>query len=123
MTVRITPNMLIWIDAKTGLEWEVVPLKKSVNWDEAMSYAESLESGWRVPTVDELQMLLNRSKFGPVLRRDCPLPFHSSCYWSSTVYTGSTRYAWYVYFGSSAAYCSNKREKHCVYCVRDIYRG
>jgi len=53
-----------WVDASTGLTWT----KKdsgSVNWDQANSYCTNLQldgrSGWRLPTIDELQAIYDPS--------------------------------------------------------------
>jgi len=46
-------------DTSTGLEWKVGP-DRDTNWEEARSWAESLNldgGGWRMPTADELERL------------------------------------------------------------------
>lgn len=60
-------------------------------------------SGWRLPTVDELQTIVDYSKLGPGPTINTgyflnTLDYHN--YWSSTSYVGDARLVWYVDFRS-----------------------
>ncbi len=50
---------LIWTDPETGLMWTRKDNGSNVTWRQAMDYCENLylagHSGWRLPTIDELQ--------------------------------------------------------------------
>jgi len=46
-----------WRDPKTGLEWQAVPPKRTMDWKKAQAYAKALDlhgGGWRLPTENEL---------------------------------------------------------------------
>lgn len=50
---------LTWTDPATGLMWAKNDNGSDVNWKQAVAYCSSLQlagsSGWRLPTIDELQ--------------------------------------------------------------------
>jgi hypothetical protein len=49
----------VWTDPATGLMWTKKDNVRDVNWQEAMDYCRNLQlfghSGWRLPTIEELQ--------------------------------------------------------------------
>lgn len=81
---------LTWIDPETGLEWQNESPGR-MPWAEAMTYADSLslngKADWRLPTCKELETLLDRSKYRPVMRTEVPFRDTLS-YWSSTILAG-----------------------------------
>ena len=58
-------NPPTWKDPKTGLEWQCKSPGK-MTWYEAQEYAGSLllegKKDWRLPTLAELESLLDRTK-------------------------------------------------------------
>lgn len=115
---------LTWKDPKTGLEWQrETPGKMS--WKEALDYAKSLvldgKSDWRLPTVTELESLLDRSvlhyKLRPIARED--VPFRDKLnYWSATTFAEHTNNAWIVMFEGAYVLSYYKRNHYYVRCVR-----
>jgi formylglycine-generating enzyme required for sulfatase activity len=93
-----------WKDAKIGLEWQFKS-PGEISWHEAMEYAKSLsldgKNDWRLPTLAELETLLDRSilydKLRPVMRKQVPFQDTLS-YWSSTTFAPDTSSAWIVMF-------------------------
>jgi len=75
-----------WSDPKTGLEWQ----RESpgvMTWNEAQAYADGLslagKHDWRLPALAELESLLDRTRYRPVMREEVPFRDEGS-YWSST---------------------------------------
>ncbi len=106
-TVTDKGARLMWQKATAG----------PMNWDAAMSYASSLSlgghSGWRLPSMDELENLYHspcKSMMEVV----------SSYYWSSTTIAGNTSRAWLVSFYSGYV---NNIYKSYSYFVRAVRAG
>lgn len=116
------PNPLTWRDPNTGLEWQYETPGK-MTWHQAREYATSLlldgKKGWRIPTVAELESLLDRTKARsdgrPIMRED--VPFRDELpYWSSnSVHSGS---AWIVHFDGAYILSYYKWNTYYVRCVR-----
>jgi hypothetical protein len=97
------------LDTTTGLMWTVKE-QKAKNHADAVSKAEKMKAasyvtGWRLPTVEELFSLADRSRRNPAINTDFFPDCESDWYWSSTPWAGSPAdYAWLVYFGSGYTY-------------------
>jgi hypothetical protein len=113
-----------WVDPKTGLEWQCESQGK-MTWTEALAYAKSLsldgKEDWRLPTVAELETLLDRSilynKARPVVRKEVPFRDALS-YWSSTTFAENTQNAWIVMFDGAYVLSYYKSNAYHVRCVR-----
>ncbi len=86
-------------DNLTGLIWTKNSVMAIENWDDALSFANSLASGtagltdgsqagdWRLPNVRELLSLLDYGRESPALPADNPFEnLTGMWYWSSTTY-------------------------------------
>jgi len=113
-----------WKDPKTGLEWQWEG-PGEMSWHDALEYAQSLsldgKSDWRVPTVAELETLLDRSilydRLRPVMREE--VPFRDTLpYWSSTTFAPDTHSAWIVMFDGGYVLSYYKTNAYHVRCVR-----
>ena len=98
------------LDKETGLVWAKSPDSILRLWQAAMDYCDTLylggRLGWRLPTIQELGSLIDRSNPDfiklPVLH-----PFQNVQaygYWSSSTYAGDTTYAWDIYMGNGLVY-------------------
>jgi len=113
-----------WLDPKTGLEWQC-DSPGEMPWNEALAYAKSLslagKKDWRLPTVAELETLLDRSvlhdKARPVVRKEVPFRDTLS-YWSSTTFAENTKNAWIVMFDGAYVLSYYKSNAYRVRCVR-----
>lgn len=98
-------------DLMTGLTW----LKnadislKTMNWDEALDQVKNLvrylpETGmdWRLPTINELESLVDCSRHSPALPADHPFENVRDVYWSSTTSFFESDWAWALYFKKGA---------------------
>ena len=80
---------------------------------------------WRIPTVKELNTLINSSRTQPAIDTDC-LPNTNpvlSGYWSSTTLALNTNKAWYVDFTWGIITSDNKSGSSYSYGVRAVRGG
>ena len=91
--------------------------------DTAATYCKNLSLGghkdWRLPTIDELMYIVDRSKAIPAIDRTY---FHnlvvSNFYWSSTVFVGDKTNAWVTEFYYGVDFLYGKHIPLFVRCVR-----
>ncbi len=115
-------------DSQTGLQWQDNTEASTVtekNWVEAIKYCENLTldgySDWRLPNVNELKSIIDRSKKDPAIV-DGFTNVKSGYYWSSTTTITHKRTAWYVDF--NIGYINNDGNKANVdYYVRCVRAG
>ena len=85
------------LDRETGLVWERSPDPAVINWFDAAAHCRGLTTGnrqgWRLPSINELQTLVDPSTTEPSLPPGHPFSgiitatFPSHIYWSSTIDT------------------------------------
>jgi hypothetical protein len=115
---------LTWKDPKTGLEWQCQS-PGEMPWHAALAYAKSLnldgKSDWRLPTVSDLETLLDRGvlyyELRPIVRVDVPFRDTLS-YWSCTTFEDHTNNAWIVMFDGAYVLSYYKSNAYHVRCVR-----
>jgi hypothetical protein len=109
-----------WNDPLTGLEWQVESPGR-MTWETALDYAASLSlagrSDWRLPTVRDLESLLDRSRYRPEMRMDVPFRDEQS-YWSSTTFGPHRNSAWIVMFDGAYVLSYYKTNLYHVRCLR-----
>ncbi len=117
-------NSPTWKDPETGLEWQFES-PGEMTWHKAQEYAKSLPLGgnkdWRLPTLAELESLLDRTKARadgrPPMREEVPFRDNLS-YWSSTTFERHTKTAWIVMFDGAYVLSYYKSNLYSVRCVR-----
>jgi hypothetical protein len=116
----------IVLDTKTTLSWQrTVPTTPS-SWADAKAYCASLGQGaspertdWRLPTVKELQTLIDRSRAAAPSIDPSAFPgTPSAFFWSSTPLAGSPSYVWSVNFASGGTGNLDASETNYARCVR-----
>ncbi|MFZ2199111.1 MAG: DUF1566 domain-containing protein, partial [Thermodesulfovibrionales bacterium] len=122
-------------DNLTGLTWtkEGNLPGGSMTWQQTLDYVASMNSGagtygykdWRLPTVNELQSLVNAKQtntaawlntsggFGNLFLNVQPY-----YYWSSTTYAADTTNGWFVNIGDGIVYANDKIAPIYVWPVR-----
>jgi hypothetical protein len=76
---------------------------------------------WRMPTVEELFLLADRSKSAPAIDTDAFPSCTSDWYWSSTVDASSPSvFAWVVGFSNGGAYLLHQDSFGRVRAVRSV---
>jgi hypothetical protein len=109
------------LDVQTRLTWQVAADAAEHDWAEAKVVCSRLAlagGGWRLPTMKELQTLIDESTTDPAIDvRAFPGAPHES-YWTSTPLADPPGYAWFVSFSAGVAYNSMVERGHLVRCVR-----
>jgi len=115
------------LDKETGLVWEKSPQTASVRWSVARRTCVEKniggQKGWRLPSLSELQNLVDPSipPPGPTLPPGHPfLAVQSAVYWSETRVGEDPNGAWAVHFGlgGGAVFINWAHAVH-VWCVHD----
>ena len=108
-----------WADPQTGLEWQCESAGP-MDWQAAQCYARALTlngGGWRLPTLRELETLLDRTRYRPEMRDEIPFRDVLS-YWSSTTFGADRNSAWIVMFDGAYVLSYYKTNAYHVRCVR-----
>ena len=75
-------------DTTTGLMWQKATAPGTYTWQQALAYAETLTlagyTDWRLPNHNELQSLVDYSRYNPSIDPLLASDTVSSDYWSST---------------------------------------
>ena len=111
-------------DTKTKLTWQQPGPSATYTWAAAKTYCAGLGSslggtGWRLPTIKELQTIVDNSKvMNPRIDPNAFPGTGSTIYWSSTPVMNSPSGAWGVLFytGTSSTYIVTDSDS--VRCVR-----
>ena len=119
------------LDRETGLVWERSPNTSTFDWQSAQTHCNELSVGnrigWRLPTLQELASLVDRSQSGLPLGHPFnniqSSAFAGQFYWSATTFAAYTSSAWGVAFGFGSAVTDDKSINNgfqggFVWCVR-----
>jgi Protein of unknown function (DUF1566) len=110
------------LDTKHGLMFTAAE-SEEITHGQAVEYAAALTVGgfkdWRLPTVEELFLLADRTRSQPAIDTEYFPACKSDWYWTSTPYAPSPGvYAWSVYFNGGGSYASNLDNVGFVRAVR-----
>jgi hypothetical protein len=111
-------------DTVTGLMWQKDSAPETYTWRDARQYVESLTLGgyddWRLPTVQELSMLVDPAVKNPSPAIDTTYfaDTRSDFYWTSTVGTRGLWKAWAVDFSSGYVNYKGRMNTFYVRAVR-----
>jgi hypothetical protein len=110
-------------DRQSGLVWEIKSKSKTIHWyygrhkwlKTQTDFIDRLNAGsfggfsdWRLPTIHELQTLLEGQEKRPV-RHERYFPFMAPHgYWSATSCAENGKKVWVVHFGKGAVYPASK---------------
>jgi len=111
------------LDKETGLVWERSPSTSGFYWDRALNHCDTLtvgnRKGWRLPTLQELASLVDRSVHSPGPTLPPGHPFinvqTSSFYWSGETISGL---AAGVRFSNGLVAVECRSCNYFVWCVR-----
>jgi hypothetical protein len=136
----VTDNLtgLMWLaDANCinsnypGFDTDGIAGDGRVTWQHALDFVAVINDGtysdcgggradWRLPSVKELQSLIDFSQYDPALPTSHPFTgVQSSFYWSSTTYAGLMDYAWYAGMVNGNEVFIGKSSVLYVWPVRD----
>ena len=117
-TNTVTDNFrkLVWQDNPTGTEDAEVK-----TWTEAIDYCEGLSGDWRLPNINELESITERSGNNVKEGFDHINGYKSGDYWTSTTWAdaGDQGKAWYIRYSTGAVTIATKARANNVRCVKD----
>ncbi len=107
-------------DKETNLVWQKDCVEE-MPWKDAMDYAKenkakSPRKGWRLPTVKELQSLVDYENGPAELEKSFSGIYRD--YWSATTRSDPTTLAWYMTLSSGLTASTGKTNANNVRCVR-----
>jgi hypothetical protein len=110
------------IDNETTLIWQSNPSTSKRTWQDAKEYCNNLSYGsrsdWRLPNIDELMSLTDKSKYKPSIATN-KINIKSKWYWTSSTIKWNTSHAWFVFFGDGYDGSIGKSDGNYVLCVAD----
>ena len=119
-----TGNRTVY-DTKTKLTWQQTVASTTYTWANAKTYCGSAAvstslggTGWRLPTLKELQTIVDYSQSNPSIDSTAFPSTPAAWFWSSSPLAGSSSFAWLVYFGNGSAYYDGVSATDSVRCVR-----
>jgi hypothetical protein len=110
-------------DLATGLTWQRQDDNDTKDWNEADEYCQTLDlagGGWRLPTIKELQSIVDYRVNLPAIDTDAfPKTGPAASYWSVTTWADpSDEGAWCIYFASGDNFPGDKVYPNYARCVR-----
>jgi len=121
-TVTIIEDDTVVLEPGRGLMWDPAE-SKEMTQKQALAYVKKLRTGgfkdWRLPTVEELFLLADRSKYRPAIDTASFPDCKSDWYWTSTPAADSPAdCAWFVYFRYGNASWFHQDDSGVVRAVR-----
>jgi hypothetical protein len=113
---RLTPIEGAILDNQLNLEWHPESFEVSSH-QAAVDKVASLGDDWRLPTVDELASLVDRTRAKPACDPVLNMPY-SDWHWSSSPVVGWPELAWVVFFNFGGVYSSGRNSSGFVRPVR-----
>ncbi len=117
------PSAGVVVDTETGLTWQHATAPAASDWAQAGSYCQSLAldatgSGWRLPSMKELQTIVDISRQIPAADPTAFPEAMSAQYWTSSPVAGLPSEAWVVDFRNGAARTIGQDTLNWIRCVR-----
>jgi hypothetical protein len=117
---RFIVQQAVVLDKLTGLYWlrDADAISTTMDWAEALDYVKKtalnipeMPMNWRLPTINELESLVDCSQHTPALPADHPFENVRDVYWSSTTSFFDPAWAWALYFNKGATGVGFKQQQ------------
>ncbi|MGB3212038.1 MAG: DUF1566 domain-containing protein [Desulforhopalus sp.] len=114
---RFLPSEVGVLDVLTGLTWNTKAClgSQAASWTEALvavdSYAKQSNLPWRMPTINELESLVDASTHSPALPEEHPFSAIQQSYWSSTTSSFEPDWAYVLYLVKGAVGVGYKKKR------------
>jgi Protein of unknown function (DUF1566) len=108
-------------DTRTGLVWQAVVDMSQYTWAGARDFCASRGPSWRVPTLKELQTIVDEGTAADTLTSIDPSAFPGTpadAFWTSSLFAGSPLLGWLVSFSGGNSYAMDVTSTAWVRCVR-----
>jgi hypothetical protein len=108
------------LDNKTGLHWEQSLRAEADTWSGSQMYCATLDldgAHWRLPSVAELQTLIDETRSMPAIDTDAFPDTPSEYFWTSSKLPRFDNFVWAVYFGSGLSTFFDVTDLRYVRCV------
>jgi len=105
------------LDMLTGLLWYQGNdfIKQCVTWSESFAavqeYAQTTDQPWRVPTINELESLVDVSRHRPALPPEHTFPVEAHGFWSSTTSGYEKDWSYVLYMDKGAVGVGYKKNR------------
>ena len=124
-----TQSKKVWLRCSLGMNWNGGSCEGNsltYSWSAAEAAVAELNAkqagghgNWRLPTVDELNSIVEKQCFKPAISLDA-FPFSPEAgFWSATSVEGANPRAWMVHFLHGQQYIANKEQSWRVRPVAD----
>ncbi|HEY2903286.1 MAG TPA: DUF1566 domain-containing protein [Polyangia bacterium] len=117
---RYTVANGIVTDTQTKLNWQQALSTSLYTWADANTYCAGLSlsgAGWRVPTIGEIQTIVDES-IGPSVDATVFPMTPSAYFWSSSAVVDDPSRAWTAFFANGSTYRMAMTTPEAVRCVR-----
>jgi hypothetical protein len=114
---EVLPQGLV-IDHSTQLIWQRVPDARSFTWPDAKAYCATLGVGWRLPSLTELQTIVEDKNEYPAIDLETFPGTESVDFWTATPDAAGSGSVWYVDFFYGASDNDVAAREYRVRCVR-----
>ena len=121
---RYTITSATVFDTKTKLTWQRIAPSDTYSWTDATAYCQATAGtslggqGWRLPTIKELQTIVDDSQQGPSIDAMAFPATSAGSFWSSSPQVGSPGIFWAVIFFYGYADGDGQTSLNNVRCVR-----
>jgi hypothetical protein len=108
-------------DEDTGLTWQLAVDAMSYNHSEATTYCDNLGlagGGWCLPSIEELQTIVDESRFNPAIDTTAFPNTPAVGFWSLSLYEDDPSNAWSVDFYDGYVGFDDVGDTLRVRCVR-----
>jgi len=118
-TPRFTTSSGTVHDNRTNLTWQQAsPQNTTYTQSGGASYCTAMGTGWRLPSIKELQSIVDYTIPSPGPVFNSVFSGSASWYWSATPLAGSTSSAWALNFNAGNTLNDDPATQHYVRCVR-----
>jgi len=106
------------LDGATGLTWQQAVAAGTYDQESAMTYCAGLGTGWRLPSLTELQTIVDDTKVNPAIDGAAFPNTPATEFWTSSAYAGASGRAWGVFSSFGYTYSADVTDTVRVRCVR-----
>jgi hypothetical protein len=107
-------------DTKTGLVWQQVALPGAFAWSDAAASCAALGPGWRLPSLKELQTIVDEDApaGAPSIDATAFPATPADDFWTSSAFAGAPDLAWRVSFSGGNTYTADVSTAARARCVQ-----